>query len=98
MRAVSSRTAMDLVCSAAGGELQDPVQTTLTRCFYFFPPMMYRTRGLAALEMQSPEVAMVFMIIVGTEVCNKLHSWQFEESFWFYSAVSHGQISPSPIQ
>lgn len=98
MRAVSSRTAMDLVCSAAGGEPQDPVQTTLTRCFYFFLLLMYRIRGLAALEMQSPEVNVVFMIIVGTEICNKLHSWQFEESPWFYSAASGGQISPSPIQ
>lgn len=61
--------------------------------------MVYRPRGLAALKMQSPEVTVIFMITIGTQlVWNELHSWQFEESPWFYSAVSGGQISPSPIQ
>lgn len=91
VRAVSSRTAMDPACSAASGELQDLVQTILRWCFYFFPLMVYRTRGLAALEMQSPEVIVVFMITAGIQVCNKLHSWQYGES-------AGGQISPSPTQ
>lgn len=70
LRAISSRTAMDLACSAAGGELQDPDQTNLRWCFYCFPLMVYRTRDLAALEMKNPKVIMVFGIIVGTEICN----------------------------
>lgn len=96
VRAVSSTTAMDPECSAASGALQDLVQTILRWCLYFFPLKVYRTRGLAALEMPSPEVTVVFMITVGIQVCNELHSWQPGESPWFYSPGSDGQISRSP--
>lgn len=65
--------------------------------------MVYRTRDLAALEMQNPEVIMVFRIIVGTEACN----WSYTVSSLrralgfvvlylvgkFFPALHHDQFS-----